>query len=74
MRLLGEGQHGGLFRTVNPVLAYMSVIGPVLLNAARERAAERHGHHQLPMFAAVPHDELTRHMTRAARQMLKKDE
>jgi AcrR family transcriptional regulator len=74
MGVLAEGQQAGLFRTVNPVLAYMSIIGPILLNAARERAAQRHGHEQLPMFVAVPHDELTRHMTRAALQMLKKDE
>jgi hypothetical protein len=74
MGVLAEGQQAGLFRPVNPVLAYMSIIGPILLNAARERAAERHGHEQLPMFVTVPHAELTRHMTRAALQMLKKDE
>ena len=74
MRVLAEGQQAGAFRTVNPVLAYMSVIGPVLLNAARERAAQHPGRDQLPMFAPVPHDELTRHMTRVALQMLKKDD
>lgn len=74
MGVLTEGHRAGVFREVNPVLTYMSVIGPVLLNAARERAAERHGRDQLPMFAPVPHDELARHMARAAQQMLKKDE
>ena len=71
-RVLAEGQQAGTFREVNPVLAYMSVLGPVLLNAARERAAEQPGRDQLPMFAQVPHDELTRHMQHVALQMLKK--
>jgi AcrR family transcriptional regulator len=72
-RLLAEGQGAGVFRDVNPVLAYMSVIGPVLVNAARERAAQQPGREHLPMFKQVPHDELARHMTEAARQMLRKD-
>ena len=73
-RLLSEGQEAGTFREVNPVLAYMSVLGPVLLNAARERAAQQPGRGQLPMFVRVPHDELARHMTHVALQMLKKDD
>jgi TetR/AcrR family transcriptional regulator len=73
-RVLDEGQRAGVFRDTNPVLAYMSVLGPVLLNAARERVAQHHGRDQLPMFVTVPHDELTRHMSRAALQMLKRDE
>jgi AcrR family transcriptional regulator len=73
-RVLTEGEQSGTFRQVNPVLAYMSVIGPVLLNAARERAAEQHGSAQMPMFATIPLDTLTRHMTQAALRMLKKDE
>jgi TetR/AcrR family transcriptional regulator len=72
-RVLAEGQQAGVFRDVNPVLAYMSVLGPMLLNAARERAAAQPGRQQLPMFVPVPHDDLTAHMQRAALQMLKKD-
>jgi AcrR family transcriptional regulator len=72
-RVLAEGQQAGVFREVNPVLAYMSVLGPMLLNAARERAAEQPGREQLPMFVQVPHEDLTAHMQRAALQMLKKD-
>lgn len=72
-RILNEGRDAGVFRHVNPVLAYMSVIGPLLLNAARERAAQQPGRDQLPMFVSVPHDELARHMTQSALQMLKKD-
>jgi AcrR family transcriptional regulator len=73
MRVVDEGQRAGAFRHVNPVLAYMSVLGPVLLNAARERAAEQPGRDRLPMFVSVPHDELARHMTYVALHMLEKD-
>jgi AcrR family transcriptional regulator len=71
-RVLAEGQESGVFRAVNPVLAYMSIMGPVLLNAARERAAAQPGRDQLPMFVRVPHDELTRHMQHVALYMLEK--
>jgi AcrR family transcriptional regulator len=69
-RILADGQQSGLFRPINPVLAYMSVLGPVLLNAARERAAARPGRIDLPMFAEVPHAELTAHMQQAALRLL----
>lgn len=71
-RVLTEGQRSGVFRQVNPILAYMSVMGPVLLNAARERAAAQPGRQQFPMFTHVPHDELTRHMQQVALRMLEK--
>jgi AcrR family transcriptional regulator len=73
-RVLTEGQQAGVFRDVNPVLAYLSVIGPVLLNTARERAAEQHGHQPLPLFMQVTHEQLTNHMTHMALQMLKREQ
>ena len=69
-RILSDGQQRGVFRPVQPVLAYMTVLGPVLLNAARERAAAQPGRQQLPMFVRVPHAELTRHMQAVAKRML----
>ena len=72
-RVLSEGRDAAIFRGVNPVLAYLSIIGPVLLNAARERAAEQPGRRALPMFVKVAHTELAAHMRHAALQMLKKD-
>jgi hypothetical protein len=57
---------------VHPILAYMSVLGPLMMNAARERAAARRpGRRQLPMFTRVPHDDLTNHMQQSALRMLK---
>ncbi|HQZ37763.1 MAG TPA: helix-turn-helix domain-containing protein [Vicinamibacterales bacterium] len=69
-RILGDGHRTGLFRPINPILAYMSVLGPILLNAARERAAARPGRLDLPMFADVPHADLTAHMQHAALRLL----
>jgi TetR/AcrR family transcriptional regulator len=72
-RILHGGQERGDFRGVHPVLAYMTVLGPVMLNAARERAAAQPGREQLPMFVRVPHADLTRHMQTVALRMLEKD-
>lgn len=69
-RILTDGHRSGRFRPINPVLAYMSILGPILLNAARERAAARPGRVDLPMFAAVPHADLIAHMQHAALRLL----
>ena len=37
--ILKQGQESGVFRRVHPILAYESVIGPIIINAARERVA-----------------------------------
>jgi len=70
--LLAEGQAAGLFRPVNPVLAYMSTIGPLMFNAARERAAAQPGRGHLPMFVEVPRADLVRHMQETTLRMLSK--
>ena len=69
-RILTDGQQAGLFRPIHPVLAYMSILGPLLLNAARERAAATPGRVDLPMFVDVPHQELITHMQQAALRLL----
>ena len=68
-----EGQDAGVFRQVQPLLAYLSVMGPVLVNAARERAAAQPGREEFPMFAQIPHPELTKHMQHVALPMLQED-
>jgi TetR/AcrR family transcriptional regulator len=72
-RILGEGQARGVFRPVHPILAYMTLLAPLLFNAARERAAAQPGRGDLPMFVEVSHAELTRHMQQVALRMLHKD-
>ena len=66
-----RGMSRGQFQSVSPVLAYLTIIGPLVLNAARERAGS--GRAEWPMFAHVSHADLTRHMHLVARRMLKKD-
>jgi TetR/AcrR family transcriptional regulator len=74
-RIIADGQQQGLFRTdVQPVLSYLSVIGPLLLNAARERSAARPGRGQLPMFVAISRADLVRHLQQAALRMLARTE
>lgn len=73
-RILAEGSTTGVFRAIHPVLAYITVIGPLMFNAARERVAARPGRANLPMFVAIPHHDVMRHMQQVARGMLAKDE
>jgi hypothetical protein len=72
-RILDEGQQSGAFRAVHPVLAYMSIVAPLILNAARERVGAQPGRAQLPMFTQVSHADLTRHMQHVAMRMLQKE-
>jgi TetR/AcrR family transcriptional regulator len=68
--ILADGQGRGAFRRVHPVMAYLSVIGPILLNAARERAARSPGRKKLPIFVDVSHADLTAHLQQAALRTL----
>ena len=72
-RILQEGQQHGAFRPVHPVLAYLSIIAPLVLNAARERAGAQAGRAELPMFTHLSHADVTRHMQHVAVKMLQKD-
>lgn len=72
-RILAEGQRAGVFRTVHPVLAYMTILGPLMFNAARERVAARPGRSEFPMFIDVSHADVTLHMQQVALRMLQKD-
>ncbi len=69
-RILAEGAAAGAFRPVHPILAYTSVVGPLLMNAARERMAAQPGRSQLPMFVEVSHADLIAHSQHTALGML----
>lgn len=69
-RIIAEGQAAGLFRPVHPVLAYTSVVGPLIFNAARERLAAQPGRAHLPMFVGIPRADLLEHMQQAAQRIL----
>ncbi len=73
-RIVADGQAQGRFRRdINPVLAYLSTIGPMLLNAARERAAAAPGRSKLPMFVPIAKADLVSHLQQTALRMLAKD-
>jgi hypothetical protein len=71
--ILTAGSASGTFREVHPVMAYMSIMGPLMMNAMRERAGAGPGRAKLPMFAAVDREELVNHVRRTALSMLAKD-
>ena len=69
-RILKEGEAAGSFRAIPPILAYTSIIGPLMMNAARERIAERRERQHLPMLVQVSHEDLIAHGQDTARRML----
>ena len=72
--MLADGQASGRFRAMDPLLAYISFLGPLLFNAARERvAAANPARARLPLFVSVYRADLRRHLQQAALRMLQKD-
>ena len=71
-RILAEGAAAGTFRAIHPVLAYTSIMGPLLMNAARERMAAEPGRSQLPMFVPISHEDLIAHIQYTAQRMLER--
>lgn len=71
--ILQQGQRTGEFRTVHPILAYESVIGPIIINAARERVAAQPERktQDFPMLVAISHEDLLAHVQETARRMLR---
>lgn len=72
-RILEQGVQSGHFRPVHPVLAYVTILGPMMMNAVRERAAAAPGRAHLQMFVAIPRKDLIAHMQHTALSMLAKD-
>ena len=71
--ILKQGQACGVFRYVHPILAYESIIGPIIINAARERVAEQPARktQDFPLLVAIPHAAVIAHVQETARRMLK---
>ncbi len=53
--ILKQGQESGVFRDVHPILAYESIVGPIIINAARERVAEQPARKDAGLSAARRH-------------------
>ena len=73
--ILRQGQERGVFSPVHPILAYESVVGPIIINAARERVAAQplRQHQDFPMLIDISHEQVIRHGQQAARRMLATD-
>jgi AcrR family transcriptional regulator len=71
--ILQQGQSIGVFRQVHPILAYEWVVGPIIVNAARERVASQPSrkNQDFPMLVEISHDALIAHGQETARRMLK---
>ena len=71
--ILKQGQDSGEFRAVHPILAYESVVGPIIINAARERVAEQPARKTqgFPLLVAISHAAVIAHVQETARRMLK---
>jgi len=70
--ILKQGQQSGDFRDVHPILAYESIVGPIIINAARERVAEQPARKTqgFPLLVAIPHAAVIAHVQETARRML----
>jgi AcrR family transcriptional regulator len=71
--ILKQGQESGEFRNVHPILAYESIVGPIIINAARERVAQQPARktQDFPLLVAIPHAAVITHVQETARRMLK---
>jgi hypothetical protein len=73
--IVEQGVQSGVFRRIHPLLAYESVVGPIIINAARERVAalpERQ-HQDFPLLVEISHADLVTHSQEAARRMFATD-
>ena len=71
--ILKQGQDLKVFRQVHPILAYESTIGPIMINAARERVAARpeRKNQDFPMLVEITHEQVIAHSQETARRMLR---
>ena len=71
--ILKQGQASGVFRDIHPILAYESIVGPIIINAARERVAEQPArkNQDFPLLISISHEDVIAHGQETARRMLK---
>ncbi len=71
--ILTQGQNLKMFRPLHPILAYESVVGPIFINAARERVAAQPSrkNQDFPMLVEISHEEVIAHSQETARRMLR---
>jgi AcrR family transcriptional regulator len=71
--ILKQGQELKIFRPIHPILAYESVVGPIFINAARERVAAQpeRKNQDFPMLVEITHEQVIAHSQETARRMLR---
>jgi TetR/AcrR family transcriptional regulator len=71
--ILKQGQEQKVFRPIHPILAYESTIGPIIINAARERVAAQPArkNQDFPMLVEITHEQVIAHSQDTARRMLR---
>ncbi len=70
--IVAEGQQEGAFRQIDPLLTHLTILPPILVFFARERALVS-GKAAQGVFAPRRRDEFVRHMQASVRGMLRKD-
>jgi TetR/AcrR family transcriptional regulator len=75
VEILKQGQASGVFREIHPILAYESIVGPIIINAARERVADQPArkNQNFPLLVSIPHQAVIAHVQESARRMLAPD-
>ncbi len=71
--IIKDGQKAGVFRPVDPLLAYFTVMAPVMFFFARQRALERRLTPGPGIAAPRGQEVFARHMQESAWRMLRKD-
>jgi AcrR family transcriptional regulator len=72
--VIAQGQREGAFREANPLLAYMTILPPILIFFARQQVVTRRkGMHDLAVAAPLGLDEFVRHAQVSARAMLRRE-
>ena len=69
-----QGQRERIFRETDPLLAYLTILPPVLIFFARQQVVtHRRGLRDLDVAAPLGQDEFVRHVQASARAMLRRD-
>jgi AcrR family transcriptional regulator len=72
--IIVQGRREGVFRDVDPLLTYLTILPPILIFFARQRVVAGHRKNVQGLAAAAPRDieQFTRHMQESARALLRR--
>ena len=72
--IIVQGRREGVFREVDPLLTYLTILPPILIFFARQRVVAAHRKNVQRFAAAAPReiDQFTRHMQESARALLRR--